>query len=354
MRRGLIAAILVILAAGGLRVCGGTGNEQTAGPDMAVILADEPAATLAAYGLFGDAGARDPATGVVAYDLVNPLFSDHASKHRFVFVPDGQAAAYREDEAFDFPVGSVLVKTFAFAPDMREPATDEHYEETRLLIRKADGWAAFPYVWNGDETEAVYTPAGAWRDLDFIDPAGERVVTEYRIPNQNQCKTCHQMGEAIEPIGPKARNLNHQGPHGRAQLVDWAGRGMLTGLPDAPPAVPDVWDTSASLEGRARAYLDVNCAHCHRLEGSASNSGLFLGWTENEPTRIGIDKHPTAAGRGSGDAVYVIEPGAPDRSILTYRMASTEAGIAMPELGRSVVDADGVALVRAWIAGMEE
>ena len=340
------AATLLVLA---LAACG----REAGGPDMDVILADKPARTLSEYGLFRDAAARQPAEGVVAYDLVNPLFSDHASKHRLVHVPDGKAAAYRETDVFDFPVGTVLIKTFAFAPDMREPTVNERYRETRLLIRKADGWAAFPYVWNAEETEAVYAPAGAWLDLSFIDPSGEAIGIDYRVPNQNQCKTCHQLGDAIAPIGPKARNLNHTGPSGHAQLADWAARGLLDGLPDAPPEVPTVSDARASLDSRARAYLDINCAHCHRAEGSASNSGLFLEYTEASPTKIGIGKHPTAAGRGSGDAAVVIEPGAPDASILTYRMASTEAGVAMPELGRAVVDEDGLALVRDWIAGME-
>ncbi|WP_300395629.1 SO2930 family diheme c-type cytochrome [Henriciella sp.] len=344
MRSALTTLLALLLAA-----CG----EKAAGPDMAAILAEKPPATLAAYGLFSDLAAREPAKGVVAYDLVNPLFSDHAAKHRLVFVPDGETARYEDDEVFDFPVGTVLIKTFAFAPDMRQPSVDERYRETRLLIHKPDGWAAFPYVWNAEETEARYSPAGAWLDLTFTDPQGNAIQTEYRVPNQNQCKTCHQLGDAIAPIGPKARNLNHEGPYGHAQLADWSARGILSGLPDAPPTVPDSSDETASLEDRARAYLDVNCAHCHRLEGSASNSGLFLGWSVDEPTKLGIGKHPTAAGRGSGNAVFVIEPGRPDRSILTYRMDSTEAGIAMPELGRSLIDADGVALVRAWIAGME-
>ena len=344
MRRGLSALLLLALAA-----CG----REEAGPDAAVILAETPARTLGEYGLFRDAGAREPATGVVAYDLVNPLFSDHASKHRFVHVPPGEAAAYAEDEVFEFPVGTVLVKTFAFAPDMREPSVGERYRETRLLIRKAEGWAAYPYVWNAEETEAVYAPAGDWLELAFTGPDGEAFEIDYRVPNQNQCKTCHALGDEIAPIGPKARNLNHAGPYGRAQLADWAGRGILDGLPDAPPAVTSVADLDASLEDRARAYLDVNCAHCHRLEGSASNSGLFLGWGEHDRVKIGIGKHPTAAGRGSGDAIHVIAPGEPERSILTYRMASTEPGVAMPELGRSVVDEEGVALVRGWIAGMD-
>ncbi|WP_018146565.1 SO2930 family diheme c-type cytochrome [Henriciella marina] len=345
MRAAFLAVLVMMLSA--------CGQHQAAGPDMDVVLAEAPARTLAEYGLFTDASARQPAQGVVPYDLINPLFSDHASKHRLVYVPDGKAADYRADEVMEFPVGTVLVKTFAFAPDMRAPDVGERYRETRLLIRKADGWAAYPYVWNEEETEARYSPAGAWLELAFIDPAGEAVEIDYRVPNQNQCKTCHQMGDAIEPIGPKARNLNHQGPAGVNQIEDWSARGMLTGVPGDVPAVPDITDASLSVPERARAYLDINCAHCHRAEGSASNSGLWLGWEVSDPVKIGIGKHPTAAGRGSGDAIYVVAPGAPEASILTYRMNSDEAGIAMPELGRALIDGDGVELVREWIAGMD-
>lgn len=345
MRRALSALLFLALAA-----CG----REAAGPDMEVILAEAPAATLAAYGLFADVAAREPASGVVAYDLINPLFSDHASKHRYVFLPDGKKAAYTEGAVLDFPVGTVLVKTFAFAPDMRTPEVEERYRETRLLIRKEEGWTAYPYVWNAEQTEARYAPAGDWLDLDFIDPSGEAVSIDYRVPNQNQCKTCHQLGAVIAPIGPKARNLNHAGPNGANQITDWVQRGMLEGVPQEVAAVADVADEGMAVSERARAYLDINCAHCHRAEGSASNSGLWLGWEVADATKIGIGKHPTAAGRGSGDAIYVVDPGAPDSSILTYRMASTEAGVAMPELGRALVDEDGVELVRAWIAGMEK
>ena len=181
MMRHLAAALL----AGLLAACGQT----AAGPDLNTILAEKPARTLSEYGLFADASAREPAEGVVSYNLVNPLFSDHAAKHRFVYVPKNKAAAYRPDEVFDFPVGTVLVKTFAFAPDMRQPTVDEHYRETRLLIRKAEGWAAYPYVWNEKETEAVYAPAGAWLDLAFTDEHGTALDIDYRVPNQNQCKT---------------------------------------------------------------------------------------------------------------------------------------------------------------------
>ena len=340
----LIACLLVT-------ACGG--YDHTAAPSLETILSDTPAQTLSEYGLFTDRTAETPASRVLAYDLVNPLFSDHAVKHRFVFVPGGEQAIYSDTDVFSFPVGTVLVKTFSFAPDMRTPKTDRYKVETRLLIHKKDGWAAFPYIWNASGTEATYAPAGKQINIDMIDPSGTPLGIRYAIPNKNQCKTCHQSGDSVLPIGPKARNLNHDGPTGFSQLSNWQARGIIDGVPTHPPVVPPVWDTSLPVESRARAYLDINCAHCHKADGSASNSGLWLGWTETEPVKLGLGKHPTAAGRGSGGRSMVVEPGQPDQSILVFRMASDEAGIAMPELGRSVIDEDGLLLVREWIESLD-
>ena len=319
-----------------------------------MILAADPAPKLSDYGFFTDAGARTPAEGVAPYDLVNALFSDNAAKHRLVYVPKGAAATYNDTDVFDFPVGSVLIKTFAFAPDMRQPRVGERYIETRLLIHKADGWAAYPYIWNAEQTEATYAAVGGKQTIDTITAEGQPLQIAYTIPNRNQCKECHQSDRVLQPIGPKARNLNHVGPAGVDQIADWTRRGILTGVPaDHPLAeLPRAFDASLPLEGRARAYLDINCAHCHNATGSASNSGLYLGWGEQDPTGWGIHKRPTAAGRGSGELSFVIEPGLPDASILTYRMASKEAGVMMPELGRTVIDDRGVALIREWVASL--
>jgi uncharacterized repeat protein (TIGR03806 family) len=338
---GVLLSLALLLAA-----CG-----ASTGVRDSVILAEDPAPKLADYGLFADASGRTLAEGVVPYDLVNALFSDHAAKHRAVYVPKGQSAKYNADGVLDFPVGTVLIKTFAFAPDMREPAKDERYIETRLLIRKADGWVAYPYIWNVEETEAVYSPVGGKQVIETISPAGEALKINYAVPNRNQCKECHSLGDDFVPIGPTARNLNHTGPLGVNQIADWTQRAILTGAPADAPAAPIAFG-DAPIEERARAWLDINCAHCHRAEGGASNSGLFLAWNETNPTGWGVHKRPTAAGRGSGDDLFVIEPGHPEQSILLHRMESVEPGVMMPELGRTVVDAKGIALVRAWIAAM--
>ncbi len=342
--------LLFPLAALALAACGA----GETGPNARIILADDPAPKLSDYGFFADAAAREPVAGVTPYDLVNPLFSDHAAKHRLVYVPEGEAAVYDAQDVFDFPVGSVLLKTFAFAPDMREPAKDERYIETRLLIRKQSGWVAYPYLWNEAQTEAVYAPVGARLTVDTITPDGEAVSIAYAVPNQNQCKTCHSMQGEIEPIGPRARHLNHVSLLGVNQIADWTTRGILSGAPDpaAAPADAPTSDTGAPLNDRARAWLEINCAHCHRAGGSASNSGLFLDWHETNPTGWGVLKRPVAAGRGSGQNLFVIDPGSPDTSILVDRVVSTEAGVMMPELGRTLVDEHGLALMREWISAM--
>jgi len=317
------------------------------GPDMQVILADKPAPTLADYGLFEDPAANVPSTRMQAYDLVNSLFTDYAAKQRFVYIPKGKTAKYDAVDTLDFPVGTVLVKTFHYAPDMRTPDAGAYKIETRLLIHKRDGWVAAPYVWNKEQTVAKYAPIGARLQVQTTSPEGEKLDFTYAVPNANQCKTCHQSGHDIEPIGPKARNLNH-----KSQLENWHEQGLLGDVPSTIPTVPPIHDTAFPLGARARAYLDINCAHCHKSDGSASNSGLMLEWGETDPTRIGIGKHPTAAGRGAGGLRLVITPGNPDTSILTYRMQSVEPGIAMPELGRILAHDEGVELIREWIGAM--
>ncbi|MDO8900766.1 MAG: SO2930 family diheme c-type cytochrome [Phenylobacterium sp.] len=352
MRRALAALVgLAALALSGAQ-------EAPSGVRLDVVVAESPAARLSDYGLFQDAGARSPSPRVTPYELTTPLFSDYAVKHRYIFTPDGKSAAYQADGPLEFPVGSVLVKTFAFAPDLRQPTVGERYVETRLLIRKADGWTALAYVWNADQTEAVLKRTGGRLDVSFIDPSGVPQAISYLVPNQNQCKTCHSADGELVPIGPKARNLNRDLDYGdrtQNQLAAWRRLGHLSGGPH-PAEAPRMaaWDDmSEPLEARARAYLDVNCAHCHSPAGMASTSGLYLGVDERRPVHLGVGKSPVAAGRGSGGLAVSIAPGRPDRSIMVYRMASTDPGIMMPELGRALPHKEGTTLVADYIASLQ-
>ncbi len=318
----------------------------------------KPFKRISEYGLFKDPAAQIPAEGVLPYDLNTTLFSDYSTKYRFVWMPDGETAAYRGEESFDFPVGAMLIKTFGYVDDLRDPSLGQTIVETRILMNTPDGWAVSVYIWNEEQTEADLKIAGGRREMTWTHTDGSTKNLNYIIPNVNQCKGCHIVGEAIEPIGPKGMHLNRSFPYSDGaenQLQRWTDAGYLTGVPDDAPALP-VWDdpeTGTEAE-RARAYLEVNCAHCHRPEGPANTTGLDLRYVQDDPYAWGVGRTPVAAGRGAGDRKFDIVPGKPDESILLFRLESTEPGIMMPELPRLMVHEEAVELLRAWIEGLEE
>jgi len=326
---------------------------------LKTLLASTPAPTLDAYHLFMDDGAQHPNAGVTSYALNTPLFSDYAEKSRFLYLPPGKTARYRATGPLDLPVGATLIKTFAYPADFRRPNEKVRKLETRLLIHRRSGWVALAYVWNAEQTEAKLKRAGTRIDVSFVDVKGRSRQIDYHVPNANQCKECHSLSGRIAPIGPKARNLNGdfayaEGPEN--QLARWTRTGLLVGAP-TPDKAPRTarWDDPAEpIEARGRAYLDGNCGHCHNPRGMASNSGLFLDLEEVRGAKIGIGKRPVAAGKGSGDLEVDLVPGHPDASIIAYRMASTDPGVMMPELGRSIVHEEGLALIREYIAKMQK
>ena len=326
--------------------------------DLKTLLAATPAPTLAAYRLFTDDAGRHANAAVTPYALNTPLFSDYAEISRWLYLPPGAKARYRATGALDLPVGATLIKSFAYSADLRRPDEAVRVLETRLLIHRRAGWTALTYVWNAQRTEAKLKRAGARIDVSFTDTAGQPQQIDYRVPNANQCKQCHSLSGRIAPIGVKARNLNGvfaypEGPEN--QLAHWTRTGRLEGAPppDKAPRTAVWTDAAEPLEARARAYLDANCGHCHNPRGTASNTGLNLDLEETRLAKRGLGKRPVAAGKGAGDLELDLVPGHPDASIIAYRMASTEPGVMMPELGRSVVHAEGLALVREYIAKMQ-
>lgn len=312
----------------------------------------------------------------VPYDLATPLFSDYALKLRTVTVPPGASARYDAGEAFDFPVGTIVSKTFyyettadgavkadgrATARNGALPLAGLRLLETRLLVRRKEGWAAFPYVWNADQTDALLKRTGDLVPLTLARADGRREKFRYFVPNANQCAECHATDSslrAIRPIGLKARHLNKPSTFhpGFNQLDDWRASGLLAATDAEAKAAPrnaDWRDAEAPLEARARAYLDANCAHCHSATGAADTSGLDLRPSIPPGPALGRCKSPIAAGRGSGGRLFDVVPGKPDQSILVYRLQSDDPGEMMPELGRAVVHEEGVALIAEWIAKMD-
>jgi len=317
--------------------------------------------------------------GVVPFDLNTPLFSDYAHKLRTLWMPPGAAARYSASQTFDFPVGTVISKTFYYpraggAPSAVARTYDQSRDfsgsgldlhnvrliETRLLVRREQGWEAFPYVWNAAQTDAELARTGDAMALELVAADGSREPFTYVVPNENQCAGCHVTNlktRAIAPIGPKARHLNRDYPYPEGvenQLDHLARVGYLTGLPPASEVPRSAaWrDTAQPLEARARAYLEINCGHCHSQTGPADTTSLTFDVGTPVDRHLGLCKPPVAAGRGTGDHFFDIVPGHPDDSILAFRMASREPGVMMPEQGRGTVHAEGLELIRQWIAAM--
>ncbi|WP_420581475.1 SO2930 family diheme c-type cytochrome [Reichenbachiella sp.] len=292
-----------------------------------------------------------PTENVLAYDLNTPLFSDYAKKKRFIYIPKGEKIGYREKEVLDFPVGTILIKNFYYDAGQLNENSDKILE-TRLLIHETDGWKALPYIWNTEQSEAYLEITGGKIPLSL---AGKGSIS-YNIPDMNQCKSCHDQDGNMTPIGPSVRQLNRASPtdsSGTNQLAQMVQLNWLK-TPNGELPMLAQWNdkTSGSLDERARAYLDINCAHCHNDQGPAKNSGLNLTIHESDPYRIGVNKKPVAAGRGSANLKYGIVPGEPNASILVHRMQTTEPGTMMPELGRTLPHDEGIALIKSWIEKM--
>lgn len=311
---------------------------------------------LSSYRLFTDLPGQVAAPGLTRFDLVEPLFSDYTDKTRWLYLPDGQAAAWRDGDPLDLPVGSMLVKSFAYLTDRRDPGAGRRLLETRVLLHQADGWRAAAYVYRSDGSDADLSVAGDFLDATWIHDDGATRTNRYAVPNINQCGNCHgEHDGVVAPLGPRARRLNRAAVVGGAnQLEALIAAGKLTGAP-APSEWPQdhaLDDASASLDERARTWLDVNCSHCHNPRGPARTSGLDLSIDQADPSMFGVCKTPVAAGTGSGGLSYDIVPGMPEQSILVFRLNSSEAAIRMPELGRNLIHAESLALIREWIAAM--
>ncbi len=313
---------------------------------------------LSDYGKFKlPLNSMEPANGVFYYDLNSSLFTDYAHKKRFIYLPDGKAMKFHKDHAFDFPEGSHIFKFFYYPRDFNKSNEDLRIIETRVLIKESDQWQALTYIWNDEQTDAFLSLAGETKNVEWIDENGGSKKIRYSVPGILVCKSCHEFNGKIEPIGPAARHLNkfHSLHPSKNQLTMIEENKKLTDLPDITTVSKIAnWENEAvDLNERSRAYLDINCAHCHRKEGPAKNSGLYLLAFEQNSYALGIKKPPVAAGRGSGNLKYGIEPGSPQASILVYRMMSLEPGIMMPEAGRRTLHKEGVDLISEWIKKMD-
>lgn len=350
------------------------------------------------YNLFEDPkdSRSMPHEGGVPFVVNSKLFADYSTKYRVLFVPPGEKAMYKDgqdgknpNDAIHFPIGTVIAKTFAFT---NEASNTERMIETRLLIKRPGQtgkgtWIGLPYIWDEDGVARLAMGGGKFKvDWHYRDADTNELLTgktdSYSVPNANQCITCHGNDDQVSgsvPIAPKPRNLNRaykpesnfmQGT-GQAdaeafpavnQLQFWVDKGLLADAPKLSINDRQIatnverlphWniETDGSVEERMRAYLEVNCQHCHNNRGNSSNTGYYLDHFREVVAIYGVCKVSTAVGSGACNRNHIIVPGDAERSIVTCRLEANheEPQKMMPPIARSVSHTEAVALLKNWI-----
>lgn len=339
-------------------------NNYTQVSPVTLDLTQVPYAKLSDYNFFqGPIKDLNPVFGVLPYEPASSLFADYAHKKRFVWMPSNTIATYNGDNnILELPVGAVLIKNFYYEDVV--PSNTTKIIETRIMIKKSNGWIFANYVWNDDQTEAFFDLDGSFKSISWNQNGTVKNVN-YRIPNEVQCITCHKTETVVNgnlvttntPIGIKPQNLNfnyNYADGSKNQLMKWIEKNYLTNnfsLPTAQNTVINYEDDSQPLENRTRAYFDINCAHCHTEGGHCSYRPLRLSYNEtfNNRTNMGVcvdtedmQDFPPALSK-------LVTPGNIGRSMLYYRLDTEDESYRMPLHGRTLIHTEGVELVEDWI-----
>lgn len=353
-----LRTFLFLLAFSTLLSCGSDDDNYTEIPDPApispVVLDPNavPYAKLSDYKFYeGDLKNMEPAYKVIPYDLNSALFTDYAKKKRFIWMPEGAQATYDEDgKILNFPTGTVLIKNFYY--DNVQPANTRKIIETRLMIKKAEGWIFANYIWNDEQTEATYTDANGFVDISWLENGAPKSIT-YEIPHPNDCFTCHKTGSTAIPIGPKPQHLNKNFTYAEGvanQLSKWIEVGYLASVPNTIASTVDWTDTSKSLDLRARSYLDINCAHCHSDNGHCDYMSMRFAFSETaNPVNLGVCVAPFESAEP-----FLVAGRSTERSAIYDRLTTNNESKRMPLIGRTIVHDEAVGMIEQWINSLEE
>lgn len=312
-----------------------------------------PFNTLSEYNFFeGDIKHQEPVLGVIPYEPISTLFTDYAKKKRFIWMPNNVQATYvADDKPINFPVGTVLIKSFYY--DNVQPNSTTRIIETRLMLKKSDDWYFADYIWNDDQTEATFSLEGSFTNIDFIEN-GETKSIDYRIPSGVECITCHKSDDNSVPIGVKPQNLNSQYLYAEGsqnQLEKLIAEGYLEdNLPSTINTVIKWDDETQPIDIRVRSYIDINCAHCHSELSYCDYRPVRFGFSDTEDeTNLGVCVEPDTAIPGM---THIVTPTLKERSVMYFRLDTAAQEYRMPLLGRTIIHEEAVALIGQWIDGL--
>jgi putative heme-binding domain-containing protein len=309
---------------------------------------------LSETGLFTTIQPLVPAPGTASYNVVAPMWNDHAFAQRLLAIPDRDSIITSggvgniAGATWLFPSNTVLARTLSLEMKAGDPASARRIE-TQLLHWDGQGWNPYSYRWAANQTDAeLVGNEGANDTFSVTDPRapGGSRKTPWRFMSRAECLRCHnawagdaltmnwlQLGSAADP---------------RSELQRLASLGLIT--VQKPPREMHVLvnphDEAAPLNDRARSWLHVNCATCHRF-GAGGNAAVRFNYDLSLAEFRAVD---VRAARGEFDlkGAKIVAPGDPYRSTLYYRISTERAG-RMPHIGSRLVDLEGTQLVRDWI-----
>ncbi len=305
--------------------------EPTGTPPM-----DTVPRTLSATGCFTAGDIARPAAGVIPYSINAPLWSDGSEKERYFALPEGGRITVAADGHFEFPNGTILIKTFSVGG---------RRVETRLFVRHMDGnWGGYTYAYNAAGTDADLLQANETRTFG---------AQSWYYPSRSECFRCHTSAAGFS-LGPELGQfdrLQRYPSTGRtaSQLATLENIGLFAApLPAARNTIP-AYDSAAPLADRARAYLHSNCSSCHR-PGSTGRGNMDVRYG-TAPAMTGLCNAMPSQGDLGVMGARVVVPGMPARSLLSLRMHALDAN-RMPPLATRLEDTQGTALIDSWIRSL--
>lgn len=356
MPHRVIAYLLAVLVAGCTHAAPPASSRTPSKPwlDMPEMASGNIPALLSQTGVLADLGKLAPAKTLLPYDLVLSFWSDGALKTRAVAIPEGNVG-FSSTGDWTFPPGTVFVKTFELPTDTAQPRLMRRLETRLLVFDRAGGVYGVTYKWRPDLSDADLVAAeGLHEDITIRDAAGTRVQSWY-YPSRKDCLECHN-SHTRGALGPKTRQMNRdlRYPDGSTenQLRRWNRLGLFdTTLNEQDfasfPTLARPDDPTRGIEDRARSWLDVNCANCHRPGATVGNFDARYETPLSEQQLIDgavlIDQNV--------DRARVISPHDPWRSVALMRI-DTNGEIRMPPLARNTIDTQGVNLMRQWIESL--
>jgi len=316
---------------------------------------------LSQTGVYGDTTNRIPAAGLIPYALNAPYWTEGAVCSGYLAVPNTGAVITPDEQlrlrpagAWIFPAGTVFVKNFDLTVDETNPKAPRRRLETQLLVRGSQGGVyGVTYKWRRDNSDADLLTSGLNEDILVTNATGVSTRTWY-YSSPSDCLTCHSL-VAGYVLGVNTRQLNRSFTYPATGVTDNQIRTLnRLGLFSAAineatianyPKLSPLTGATASLEERARSYLDANCAQCHRPGGVGNYDASYDTHLKDQR----IVNAPAAFPLLGHDNADIVRPKDVGHSVLWLRIGSTEPTVKMPPLAHYLVDTNAVNVIRDWI-----